>query len=248
MKNYAVKMGYSIPKTLEAVTFADNAQISSWAKDAVKAMQQAGVLSGKENNRFDPKSNATRTEAATVLHRFVEIVIDPQSANGWQQNDSGEWSYYKDGEPVKGWLSDNRKRYWLDSYTGKMFSGGWKQISGKWYYFYADGSMAVSTKVDGYKVGTDGARKQLCRLWVDTPFDLSPPLTGGDFQNKISSPIRAQVNLPSLAPYFCMRCFYIKPKKAGKKHKKCHRRRIRKDKPPPVRTFFLQELPIRQRS
>lgn len=40
-----------------------------------------------------------------------------------------------------------------------MFSGGWKQISGKWYYFYADGSMAVSTKVDGYKVGTDGARK-----------------------------------------------------------------------------------------
>lgn len=159
MKNYADKMGYSIPKTLEAVTFADNAQISSWAKDAVKAMQQAGVLSGKENNRFDPQGNATRAEAATVLHRFVEIVIDPQSANGWQQNDSGEWSYYKDGEPVKGWLSDDQKWYWLDKATGKMFSGGWKQIDGKWYYFYPDGSMAVSTKVDGYEVGADGARK-----------------------------------------------------------------------------------------
>ena len=159
MKNYADKMGYSIPKTLEAVTFADNAQISSWAKDAVKAMQQAGVLSGKENNRFDPQGNATRAEAATVLHRFVEVIIDPQSANGWQQNDSGEWSYYKDGEPVKGWLSDDQKWYWLDKATGKMFSGGWKQIDGKWYYFYADGSMAVSTKVDGYEVGADGARK-----------------------------------------------------------------------------------------
>ena len=159
MKNYADKMGYSIPKTLAAVTFADNAQISSWAKDAVKAMQQAGVLSGKENNRFDPQGNATRAEAATVLHRFVEIVIDPQSANGWQQNDSGEWSYYKDGGPVKGWLSDDQKWYWLDKATGKMFSGGWKQIDGKWYYFYADGSMAVSTKVDGYEVGTDGARR-----------------------------------------------------------------------------------------
>ena len=159
MKNYADKMGYSIPKTLEAVTFADNAQISSWAKDAVKAMQQAGVLSGKENNRFDPQGNATRAEAATVLHRFVEIVIDPQSANGWQQNDSGEWSYYKDGEPVKGWLSDDQKWYWLDKATGKMFSGGWKQIDGKWYYFYPDGSMAVSTKVDGYEVGADGARR-----------------------------------------------------------------------------------------
>ena len=159
MKNYADKMGYSIPKTLAAVTFADNAQISSWAKDAVKAMQQAGVLSGKENNRFDPQGNATRAEAATVLHRFVEIVIDPQSANGWQQNDSGEWSYYKDGEPVKGWLSDDQKWYWLDKATGKMFSGGWKQIDGKWYYFYPDGSMAVSTKVDDYEVGADGARK-----------------------------------------------------------------------------------------
>ena len=159
MKNYADKMGYSIPKTLAAVTFADNAQISSWAKDAVKAMQQAGVLSGKENNRFDPQGNATRAEAATVLHRFVEIVIDPQSANGWQQNDSGEWSYYKDGGPVKGWLSDDQKWYWLDKATGKMFSGGWKQIDGKWYYFYADGSMAVSTKVDGYEVGADGARR-----------------------------------------------------------------------------------------
>ena len=159
MANYADKMGYSIPKTLEAVTFADNAQISSWAKDAVKAMQQAGVMSGKANNLFDPKGSVTRAEAATILHRFVEVIIDPQTANGWTQNDSGEWSYYKDGKLVKGWLSDNRKRYWLDKVTGMMFAGGWKQIDGKWYYFYADGSMAVSTKVDGYEVGTDGARK-----------------------------------------------------------------------------------------
>ena len=159
MKNYADKMGYSIPKTLEAVTFADNAQISSWAKDAVKAMQQAGVLSGKENNRFDPKGNATRAEAATVLHRFVEVIIDPQTANGWQQNDSGQWSYYRNGEPVKGWLSDDQKWYWLDKANGMMVAGGWRQIDGKWYYFYPDGSMAVSTKVDGYEVGADGARK-----------------------------------------------------------------------------------------
>ena len=159
MKNYADKMGYSIPKTLEAVTFADNAQISSWAKDAVKAMQQAGILAGKVNNRFDPKGNATRAEAATVLHRFVEVIIDPQAANGWQQNDSGQWSYYRNGEPVKGWLSDDQKWYWLDKANGMMVAGGWRQIDGKWYYFYPDGSMAVSTKVDGYEVGADGARR-----------------------------------------------------------------------------------------
>ena len=117
MANYAKKLDYDLPQTLKAVTFADNAQISSWAKDAVKAMQQAGILAGKLNNRFDPKGTATRAEVATVLRRFVEIVIDPQAANGW------------------------------------------KQIDGKWYYFYTDGTMAVNTTIDGYTIGSDGARK-----------------------------------------------------------------------------------------
>ena len=159
MKNYATKLGYTIPKTLEVVNFADSAGISSWAKEAVKSMQQAGILAGKTNNCFDPAGTATRAEVATVLRRFVEIVIDPQTANGWVENDSGEWSYYKNGDLVKGWLSNDQKWYWLDKNTGKMFSGGWKQIDGKQYYFYADGSMAVNTTVDGKTIGADGARK-----------------------------------------------------------------------------------------
>lgn len=145
LKNYAAKLGYTIPKTLEAVTFADNTKISSQVKEAVKSMQQAGILAGKTNNRFDPKGTATRAEVATVLRRFVEIIIDSQTANGWQQNDSGEWSYYKNGEPLKGWFSVDQKKYWMDKTTGKMFSNGWKQIDGKQYYFYVDGSMAVNT-------------------------------------------------------------------------------------------------------
>ena len=148
MKNYAAKLGYDLPQTLKAVTFADNTQISSWAKDAVKSMQQAGILTGKNENKFDPKGTATRAEIATVLRRFVEIVIDPQAANGWQQNDSGQWNYYRNGESVKGWLSEEQKWYWLDKVTGMMFAGGWKQIGGKWYYFYADGTMAVNTASD----------------------------------------------------------------------------------------------------
>lgn len=159
MKNYAAKLGYDLPQTLKAVTFADNANINSWAKDAVRAMQQAGILAGKNGNKFDPKGTATRAEVATVLRRFVEIVIDSQTANGWQQNDSGQWSYYRNGEPVKGWLSDDQKWYWLDKTTGMMFAGSWKQIDRKWYYFYTDGTMAVNTTIDGYTIGSDGARK-----------------------------------------------------------------------------------------
>ena len=60
---------------------------------------------------------------------------------------------------MKGLLSDDQKWYWLDKTTGMMFAGGWKQINGKWYYFYTDGTMAVNTTIDGYTIGSDGARK-----------------------------------------------------------------------------------------
>jgi len=31
---------------------------------------------GKEDGKFDPKGNVTKAEAATILRRFVEIVVD----------------------------------------------------------------------------------------------------------------------------------------------------------------------------
>ena len=90
MKNYAAKLGYDLPQTLRAVTFADNTQISSWAKDAVKSMQQAGILTGKNENKFDPKGTATRAEVATVLRRFVEIqaVHQPGTVKGGKVSSS----------------------------------------------------------------------------------------------------------------------------------------------------------------
>lgn len=159
MANYAKALGYTVPKTREAVTFADSTNIASWAKDAAKAMQMAGVINGKDGNRFDPTGTATRAEVAAVLHRYVELVIDPATAQGWTQNDIGQWLYYENGKPVTGWKQVDGKWYYLDT-AGIMQSGGWKQIGGKWYYLYADGSMAVSTKIDGYEVGPDGGRKE----------------------------------------------------------------------------------------
>ena len=158
MVNYAKVCGDTVPKTREAVTFADKGSIASWAKDAVKAMQMAGVINGKDGNRFDPTGTATRAEVAALLHRYVELVIDPATAQGWTQNDAGQWLYYDNGKPVTGWKLADGKWYYLDA-AGLMQSGGWKQIGGKWYYLYADGSMAVNMKIDGYEIGPDGARK-----------------------------------------------------------------------------------------
>ena len=54
-------------------------------------MQRAGVIKGKAGNQFDPQAGATRAEVSALLHRFVEVIIDPATAQGWRQNDSGQW-------------------------------------------------------------------------------------------------------------------------------------------------------------
>lgn len=158
MQRYAEKLGYTLPVAREAEIFADEGQITGSMKDAVRAIQQAGVMNGKDGHRFGPKDTATRAEAAAVLRRFVEVVIDPATADGWTQNDAGNWLYYENHKPVTGWKQIESKWYYFDA-AGLMQAGGWRQIGGKWYYFYADGSMAVNTKIDGFEIGADGVRK-----------------------------------------------------------------------------------------
>ena len=86
MQRYANQMGYTLPVAREAELFTDSNKISSGMKEAVQAMQQAGVMNGKGSRLFAPKDTATRTEAAAVLRRFVEIVIDRDTAGGWAQD------------------------------------------------------------------------------------------------------------------------------------------------------------------
>ncbi len=111
LQNYAKATGYILPVTREAVTFADNSSISSFAKDAVKAMQQAGIMAGEQNNKFNPKASATRAEVAIALQRYAKLTIDPATTQGWARNDDGEWIYYKDGKAVTGRQTIDGKKY-----------------------------------------------------------------------------------------------------------------------------------------
>lgn len=60
-----------LEKKADAKNFADQNKISAWAKESVMMMQRAGVVGGKENNRFAPKENATRAEAAEMIYRMI---------------------------------------------------------------------------------------------------------------------------------------------------------------------------------
>ncbi|SHI18744.1 S-layer homology domain-containing protein [Sporobacter termitidis DSM 10068] len=73
---YAEKVaGYTLPETTSAVTFTDSAEISSYASDAVTAMQQAGIISGGSDGSFAPRANATRAQAAKMVAVFLQDMI-----------------------------------------------------------------------------------------------------------------------------------------------------------------------------
>lgn len=86
MSNYAKTIDYTLPKVHIENTFADSAKISTYAKDAVKQMQMAGVISGKNSNLFDPQGKATRAEVSAVLRRFMELAIFSDTMPGWTRN------------------------------------------------------------------------------------------------------------------------------------------------------------------
>lgn len=138
LQNYAKATGCKLPVTRNAVTFADVSGIGSAYKTAVKAMQQAGIMMGEQNNRYNPTGNVTRAEASAMLHRYVKLTIDPATAQGWALNDDGQWLYCKDGI---------------------MAADKWLEIGGKWYYFNTDGSLARNTTVDGHEIDKNGVRK-----------------------------------------------------------------------------------------
>lgn len=125
MQNYAKAIGFTLPKVYVESTFEDSAKISAYAKDAVKQMQMAGVISSKNDNLFDPLGIVTRAEVSAVLHRFVKLIISRDTMQGWSQNDAGEWLYYKDGKPLTGWQdigSGSKKKTYYFNDKGNLIS------------------------------------------------------------------------------------------------------------------------------
>jgi hypothetical protein len=56
------------------VTFADTAQISSWARERVGQVQAAGIMSGVGNNMFNPQGNFTREQSIITILRLFELL------------------------------------------------------------------------------------------------------------------------------------------------------------------------------
>ena len=53
------------------ISFADESEISDYAKEAVMYLADAGLISGVGDNRFEPKSLCTRAQAARIIYAVL---------------------------------------------------------------------------------------------------------------------------------------------------------------------------------
>ena len=51
-------------------TFADEADINDYAKPAISALQQAGLIDGTSETTFEPQAGCTRAQAATIMYNL----------------------------------------------------------------------------------------------------------------------------------------------------------------------------------
>ena len=54
-----------------ALVFADDADISDYAKEAVYSLKAIGIVNGTDSIHFEPQNNATRAEAAVMIYRLL---------------------------------------------------------------------------------------------------------------------------------------------------------------------------------
>ena len=74
MSNFAKMNKYDIPKNRTVQPFADNGIIDASARDAAKALAEAGVINSI-GGKFNPGDGATRYEAAIIVKNFARFVV-----------------------------------------------------------------------------------------------------------------------------------------------------------------------------
>jgi len=63
--------GIILPIKNSGVVFADDSQISDYAKTAVSRLASAGIVQGDKNNYFYPQKDAERAEIAVMVDRVI---------------------------------------------------------------------------------------------------------------------------------------------------------------------------------
>lgn len=66
--------GYATPMPSGKLPFSDVSSISPWAKNAVDAVRQMGLMLGDDRGRFNPQNGASRAETAVILCNLIDTL------------------------------------------------------------------------------------------------------------------------------------------------------------------------------
>ncbi|MEG0615368.1 MAG: LysM domain-containing protein, partial [Oscillospiraceae bacterium] len=117
MLDFAVETGFNFSQTREEMFFTDT------QSEAVRVMQMSGIIMGKDANSFDPKGIATKSAAASVLRRYIELLFDKSTAQGLDVNDSGKYVYYLNGKMIRA-ASDEGGKITIDGISYNFDKNG----------------------------------------------------------------------------------------------------------------------------
>lgn len=74
---------------LGAIDFTDLESVG-WAKDAIKALANKGILGGKAAGQFDPSGHITRAEFAAIAVRLLKIPVSDKDP-GFMDTNGSDW-------------------------------------------------------------------------------------------------------------------------------------------------------------
>lgn len=72
MYRYAAQQGLDVTQRADLSNFTDSGSVSSYAQDALAWANAVGLINGTGNGLLAPQAQATRSQVAAVIARFVE--------------------------------------------------------------------------------------------------------------------------------------------------------------------------------
>lgn len=98
LTKYCSYYGLELPIVKDRGSFSDQDQINDL--EAVYALQQAGIIEGRDDGRFDPTASVTRCEVAALFQRYSSADITSNALNPIGQDNYTGYNLFGNITPV----------------------------------------------------------------------------------------------------------------------------------------------------
>ncbi|MDR0272128.1 MAG: S-layer homology domain-containing protein [Clostridiales bacterium] len=100
LNNYAEYSRVRLPALRDGARFADDADIRSYAREAIDRFYRAMIIGGRPDGSFDPQGSATRAELAAMLAGFIRFSVNSQNPPDDEPLPMPEYGYPIEEFPV----------------------------------------------------------------------------------------------------------------------------------------------------